>query len=141
MFTANDKCNRNGGIIMKKFDKIIIALFIVVALVSAGAYTLTRSASYNNRKQVDIYLKGKLYKSLELTEKTNQKIVIDTLPGTNTLVIENGDVFMEDADCLDKICVKTGHIHNPGDTIVCLPHKLVVEIKGEGPVETDDVTY
>ena len=38
---------------------------------------------------------------------------------------------MEDADCPDKVCVKTGKIKNPGQTIVCLPHRTVIEITGD----------
>ena len=38
---------------------------------------------------------------------------------------------MEDADCPDKVCVKTGKIKKPGQTIVCLPHRTVIEITGD----------
>ncbi|MFR4337598.1 MAG: NusG domain II-containing protein [Lachnospira pectinoschiza] len=37
---------------------------------------------------------------------------------------------MTDADCPDKLCVKTGMISKTGETIVCLPHRVVVEIIG-----------
>ena len=37
---------------------------------------------------------------------------------------------MTDADCPDKLCVKTGRISKTGETIVCLPHRVVVEIIG-----------
>jgi len=33
-----------------------------------------------------------------------------------------------EADCPDKICVKHTNIKNAGETIICLPHKLVIEI-------------
>ena len=36
---------------------------------------------------------------------------------------------MKEADCPDKYCVKQGKIKNVGETIVCLPHKVVVEIE------------
>ena len=38
---------------------------------------------------------------------------------------------MEDADCPDKVCVKTGKIKSPGQTVVCLPHRVVIEITGD----------
>ena len=38
---------------------------------------------------------------------------------------------MTEADCPDKICVNTGKISKIGETIVCLPHRVVVEIQGE----------
>lgn len=48
---------------------------------------------------------------------------------TNTLVIENGKVYMKSADCRDQICVKHAPIFETNDTIVCLPNKIIVEIK------------
>ena len=57
--------------------------------------------------------------------------------GSNTVVIENGTVYMKDADCPDKLCEKTGKISKNGETIVCLPHRVVVEIQGgEGNVDS-----
>ena len=50
--------------------------------------------------------------------------------GSNIVTIENGGVTMTDADCPDKLCVKTGRISKTGETIVCLPHRVVVEIIG-----------
>ena len=37
---------------------------------------------------------------------------------------------MKDADCPDKLCEKTGKISKNGETIVRLPHRVVVEIQG-----------
>lgn len=47
---------------------------------------------------------------------------------TNLLVIENGKAYIKDANCADKICVNTGAAQYSGETIVCLPHKVVIEI-------------
>ena len=57
--------------------------------------------------------------------------VIKTDSGTNVLVIEGGEAFVREADCPDGICVDHRPISVVGETIVCLPHKLVVEIKGD----------
>ena len=47
---------------------------------------------------------------------------------TNVLVIKDGTAFIKSADCPDKICVHHRPISKVGETIVCLPHKVVVEI-------------
>lgn len=56
--------------------------------------------------------------------------------GSNVLVIENGEAYMREADCPDKFskngCVNAGRISYVGQTIVCLPNKIIVEIVGEG---------
>ncbi|MBQ9155690.1 MAG: NusG domain II-containing protein [Eubacterium sp.] len=65
--------------------------------------------------------------------------VVNTGDGwENILKIEDGRVSMVKADCPDKICVDHKPIRNVGETIVCLPHKLVVEIIDEGGVEQTD---
>ncbi len=51
--------------------------------------------------------------------------------GKNTLVIEDGQAYMSQADCPDELCVKTGRVEYDGETIVCLPHKVVVTIKSD----------
>lgn len=53
--------------------------------------------------------------------------------GTNVLVIEDGKAYIREANCPGyQDCVETGKISRVGETIVCLPNKVVVEIVGEG---------
>ncbi len=49
---------------------------------------------------------------------------------SNRLVIRDGKAFITAANCPDQICVKHAGISYVGDTIVCLPHKLVIRIDG-----------
>lgn len=49
----------------------------------------------------------------------------------NTLKLSKSGVSMEAADCPDQICVHHIPITGGGESIICLPHKLVVEIRSE----------
>ena len=49
---------------------------------------------------------------------------------TNTLVIEDGWVWMSDADCPDKLCIHQGKIRKNGQWIICLPNRVAVTIEG-----------
>ncbi len=49
--------------------------------------------------------------------------------GSNTIKIEGGGVTVTDADCPDGYCVSHVKISNEGETIVCLPHRLVIKIE------------
>lgn len=60
------------------------------------------------------------------------------LDGHNKVVIADGEVWMEEADCPDKLCISQGKISKPGQTIICLPNKVMVTIKG-GKSEYDGV--
>lgn len=61
----------------------------------------------------------------------NESIYIDKTVDTktNTVVIKNGGVYISDAKCKNQICVKSGKISKKGESIVCLPNKVTVEIK------------
>lgn len=48
--------------------------------------------------------------------------------GINHVVIAQGAVSIDKADCKNQICVETGAINHVGDTIVCLPHQIVVQV-------------
>ena len=65
--------------------------------------------------------------------------IIETARGVNTIVIEDGCARVTDADCPDRICVRTGSVQWDGQTIVCLPHRLVVRIEGGEEAQVDAV--
>lgn len=126
---------------MKKFDIIIILSFVFISIVSAVWFMLSSNKKYENR-YAEIYVEGVLYKKIQLTENMEEMTIpIETKLGRNVIHISAGKINMADADCHDKVCVRSGTIDKVGQTIVCLPHKVVVEIKGEGKSETDDIAY
>lgn len=51
--------------------------------------------------------------------------------GTNVLVIENGKAYLNYSNCPDHTCEKTGKIQYVGQTIICLPNKVAITIKGD----------
>ena len=59
--------------------------------------------------------------------------------GTNVLVIEQGTARIDSADCPDELCVQMGKIGRSGQSIICLPHQVVVEIQGGKEAEADAV--
>lgn len=59
------------------------------------------------------------------------EVVIKDGKNTNTLVIKDSTAYITEANCPDKICVAHRAISKTGETIVCLPHRLVVEITEE----------
>lgn len=49
---------------------------------------------------------------------------------SNELVIRDGRAYVTAANCPDQICVEHAGISHVGETIVCLPHKIVIRIEG-----------
>ena len=59
----------------------------------------------------------------------NQDAVSEELPRDyNIIRIRSGKVSVIKADCRSQVCVDHKAISRSGESIICLPHKLVVEI-------------
>ena len=71
--------------------------------------------------------------------------IIETDYGRNVFVIKDGAAFMKEADCRDGLCMHQGKISGKGQTVVCLPHRVVLSVEGaaaSGPNASDEnVTY
>ena len=103
-------------------DFILIALIIIVAVVSFLVFKFTQKSGVCVNVSVD----GKTIAEYPLNKDLKKDIITDY--GKNVLVIENGEAYVLEADCPDKICVGHRAISKTGESIVCLPHKLVVSI-------------
>lgn len=83
----------------------------------------------------DVYIDGKLVQTIDMTVDDAYEFSTDR--GSNTVVVESGKIRVSDADCPDKVCVDMGWKSRRGETITCLPHKLVIEIQGGGERDID----
>ena len=73
---------------------------------------------------------GKLIGVYALNEDRREVIPDKDGGEGNVLVIKGGAVYMEAANCPDRLCVKQGTRSQIGETIICLPHKLAVTVIG-----------
>ena len=105
---------------LKKGD---FAVFTIIVLISA---VLFFALFGGEGKRVTVTVGGEVYGEYSLKE--NREIKLRTSKGTNTLVVKDGEAFFKDSDCPDKTCQKSGKISNLGETIVCLPHKVIAEV-------------
>ncbi len=115
---------------MKKFDIIIIVGILIVA---AGLYFFYNLAS-KEAENVLIRIDGEVTEKFPLAENRHYKLVNDY--GENDIYIENFKVYVKSSDCKNKVCVKQGKINRAGESIICLPHHLSIEITGE---KDDDI--
>ena len=117
---------------MKKFKNDIILAVIVIAVAAVGLLLVNVFRTEGSFAVIKI--DGKETERYPLS--VNTEVVIETGDnGRNTLVIEDNKAFMKDANCPDKICEGHSKISYKGETIVCLPHKVVIEIVAD---ETTD---
>ena len=84
---------------------------------------------------VVITIDGEKYVQYPLKSGSTIEVPVD---GHNKVIIDDGVVWMEEADCPDKLCMNQGKISKAGQTIICLPNKVMVTIKG-GTAQYDGV--
>ena len=112
---------------IRKNDIIMIAFLLLICVV-IQFYNVYKRNSGNENSRVIISAFGKEYKNLPLNE--NNEIIIENGNMKNIIVIENGEVYMKDANCDKGLCLRQDKISRPGESIVCLPNKVKVSITG-----------
>ncbi|MDM8214237.1 NusG domain II-containing protein [Enterococcus hirae] len=124
---------------IKRWDLILIVLIALVSVAPFGwmIYTKDKPAQ---PAEVVIRADGKIKKRLLLNE--NQTYLYRAKDGDENLIeIKDQRVRIKEANCRDQICVRKGWIAKSGESIVCLPHKLVVEIRASDQAPADEVIY
>ena len=117
---------------MKKGDIFICVTVLLVALLLLFS---TRSIILGDR--VEIYVNGNLYGTYNLSENTT--LTISTKYGTNTIQIQDQAVWVSESSCKDKLEISAGKIQKQGQSLICLPNRLVISIAGREDV--DSVSY
>lgn len=116
---------------MKKNDIILIIVIAVIA--TAGILYMSWNKTVGDK--VIIRVDGEIYKELPLNKDAT--LEIESVNGTNLLVIKDGHADVVEASCPDALCVDQHDISHNGETIVCLPNKVVVEIQSKTDSELD----
>lgn len=108
-----------------KNDILLIAALLVLAGAVFGLLRLTRARGGEAVVTVD----GQTVAVLPLAADAALTVGEDR-GFRNTVEVAGGRVRVTDADCPDRLCVRQGWISYDGESIVCLPHKLVVAVRG-----------
>lgn len=125
--------------IIKKMDIVIIAVLILLSFTPHLIFFKTSQKSSKNNYAI-IQVDGKIHKKIDLSKvKKSEKVNLNLPNGKNTLLIKDNSIQMDSANCNDALCVKQGNISKVGQTIICLPHKLIIEIKGDELDSKDDL--
>lgn len=114
---------------MKKNDIILIAVILVVTAAVLLGVRIWQKGNTGDSAQVVVTIDGQQYGSYPLNEDRTERIELPD-GSYNILVISEGYANVSEASCPDQICVKHNHVRFKGETIVCLPNKVVVEIIG-----------
>ncbi len=113
---------------MTRADRILIALVLSVSALLAVFFLATGLRA--DRAVAVIEQDGKEILRLPLGEE--RTVRIDWDGGYNVVMVGHGSVQISEADCPDRVCVRQGQISRGQETIVCLPHRLLIRLEGAG---------
>lgn len=123
---------------IKKWDIVLLAALLLLSLLPEGVFILSGSDSTLAGTKAVVQVNGSVYKEIPLSEHHGtDTFTIQTNSGYNTVVVNEQEIGIVEADCPDKICVSEGFISRPGATAVCLPHKVMIEIQSTDTEEPD----
>ncbi|BAO07068.1 MULTISPECIES: NusG domain II-containing protein [Enterococcus] len=124
---------RKSGI--KPWDIIIISILVVASFVPTIVFALSfdNAEIGNSVKYAVVKIDGKEVERFDLDEISSKMVTYypsDTQ--YNIVEIHEGKIRVKEDNSPDQIAVRTGWISEPGQTSICLPHRLVITIEQEG---------
>ncbi len=132
------------------YDKILIVILVVTALsfnFIIKNITTRESIDANDEhndtvQKVVVTINNEIYETYDLTK--DDSYTVQNGKSYNRFKVQEGYVKMIDANCNDKLCLSRREISGNFETIVCLPHKLIIEvdskIDGNNEIELDSIS-
>lgn len=127
--STKDEIRRN----ITKGDVILIISLLIISLI-----LFVFPFSGNESLRAEIYAEGEKIQSIVLSDVTEEYIL--KVNSCEILVEKDGVSFLS-SDCSDKLCIKKGKLKRQGDTMACVPQRVVVILKSDRHNEIDGVAY
>jgi len=115
------------------FKRHDIIIYLIVLLLAGAAYLIYSGTHRSSGSMVRVSIDGEFFADYPLSADLENEIR-GAYDGHLKLVIRNGCACVENSTCRDHICVKHSAISHEGESIICLPNRIVVEII------SDDIT-
>ena len=128
-----DMAMRNVKARFLRNDLLLVAVLLTVAAVVMGLLLLR-----GNGDIVQVTVNGELYAEYALMDTLTQDICTGEA-SWNRLIIRDGKAFVEEASCPDGICAAHRPIYRDGESIVCLPHGVVITVKRAASEDAPDI--
>ncbi len=115
-------------------DAVAIALIILGIFLSFAVLEKAKKAA-----QAVILVHSKVYKIVPLSENKIFKVYWKN-KYLMTVEVKSGAIRVEKSTCKRKICVHTGWISRSGQSIVCVPNRVIIYTEGAKPSACDLMT-
>lgn len=118
---------------MKKGDYVVIAAVLLISLL-----LFIPSFVPSGEKTAEVYVDGEKVKTVSLSSlKAEERF---SVAGCEILFEKDGASFVK-SDCKDQLCVKCGKLKNAGDSMACVPNRVVIAVRAEKNDDYDIMAY
>ncbi len=119
------------------FDWVLIGIILIFCAASTLWITYKSPQQSSKEKTLLVYRDKALLEEAGL----NEDKIISILNGKIQVEIKGKRARVLSSDCPQHICMNTGWIQHNGQAIVCVPNRVLIEIKSKGPEFLDAVAY
>lgn len=111
---------------MRKNDFWLILVLVILAL---GSTFFFRSNTSAKDKVLVVKQDQQVIQRIELKKITAEtKLIVPVADGELTILYDRDGVQVTSSPCPDKVCIHQGKITRSGQTIACVPEKVLVTI-------------
>lgn len=127
--------------LLRPWDILIVLALVVLSFAPIVVFSLNRADS--PIQEAVLSVDGKKIKTFGLSDESQSYTYLykDKDGDENLIQVKGSKIRIKEASCKDQVCVRRGWIDESGETIVCLPHKLLIEIKSSDGGEPGSVIY
>ena len=105
--------------------------FITAAVIAMAIFTGVYFFEKNENDAVAVIIQnGLIIQRISFNELQKPLFVEISDKYHNSILVDNDGIRFTDADCPDRVCVKTGPLTRPGQVAACLPSGLIIKIEG-----------
>ncbi len=118
-------------------DTLIILMLLIISFTPLAIFHYSYAQGASDGLVAYISIDGEVVDQFTLSESTPHELKTYYPKGNqyNIIEIDGTRIRVKEDNSPDQIAVKTGWISRPGETSICLPHKLIIEIRGESSTE------
>lgn len=124
-----------GRLSTRAWMGLLGALFLSLILAAA-----LLSIPRGGRTLAKIYVDGELFRQIDLAHLDGEtEFTIDVGGQKNVVRARRGAICMAEANCPDQVCVRQGWIEGGAAPIVCLPHRVVIQLEAGADSKIDAI--
>lgn len=116
--SVDNREERNKG------PKVLVVVTVIIFLVALALSVWVLWPS--DRQLVEVVSDGEVLYTIDLSKEKDTEFTVEYNGSSNTIQIENGEIWVQEAKCPDQTCVQMGKLHSESLPIICLPNRLMI---------------